>query len=115
VDSSKKPQRPHTPAPDTSQSGERRRISRIVHDDRGNASVEWLDAPMDYKRPVLEIEQGGLSIKSEETHNPYARHTLAERKRDSTTTRTDLRKLSEWIKLRRQVEENKRNPTDDED
>src|SRR5438552_4006950 len=43
---------------------QRRRISRIVHDDRGNASVDWLDAPSNYKRQVLELadEPGALSI-----------------------------------------------------
>src|SRR5262249_15599579 len=46
-----------TQAPrDPGQSGERRRLSRIVHDHKGNAIVEWLDAPEDTERQVLEIE-----------------------------------------------------------
>ena len=31
----------------------RRRLSRIVHDHKGNATVEWLDAPADYERQRL--------------------------------------------------------------
>jgi hypothetical protein len=99
--------------------GERRRLGRIVHDDRGNASVEWEDAPPDYERPVLEIEgqatsTGGLSIKPDETFDPYARTRTNDRK-SGNTTRTDLRKLSEWIKLTRELEEKKNRGGDDEE
>ena len=87
---------------------ERRRIGTVVHDDRGNASVRWRDAPADLERPVLEVlGDPGLSIKPEETHDPYAHHEA--RKSTGNTTRTDLRKLSEWIKLMRELEERKRN------
>jgi hypothetical protein len=87
---------------------ERRRIGTVVHDDRGNASVRWQDAPPDFERPVLEIlGDPGLSPKSEEIHDPYARHEA--RKSTGNTTRTDLRKLSEWIKMMRELEERKRN------
>ncbi len=89
---------------------ERRRIGRIVHDDRGNASVDWLDAPSDYQRPVLEIEAepDGLSIeKAPCTFNPYEHATLPEPKK-TAGPRTDLRKLSEWIKMMRELEERKR-------
>jgi len=34
----------------------RRRISRIVHDHKGNATVEWLDAPADYERQKFELK-----------------------------------------------------------
>ena len=45
-------------------SAERRRIGRIVHDDRGNKTVDWHDAPADYRRQVLEVESEspGLAI-----------------------------------------------------
>ena len=55
---------------------ERRRIGLIMHDDRGNASVDWHDAPADESaagaadpgRPL------GLAVKSEEpSYDPYAR------------------------------------------
>jgi hypothetical protein len=38
------------------QTNDRRRLGRIVHDDRGNASVEWHDAPSDFERQKFEIE-----------------------------------------------------------
>lgn len=96
---------------DPTEAGVRRRVSRIIHDDRGNASVDWLDAPSDYKRQVFELEDesgGGLSIqKQPRSFNPYERSTLPEPKR-SAAPKKDLRKLSEWIKLMREREEKKR-------
>src|SRR3569833_2852258 len=82
---------------------QRRRIARIVHDDRGNASVNWLDAPSDYKRPVLEVEDepGALAIeRPRQTFAPYACAPLPAPKR-APAPRKDLRKLSEWIKMLR--------------
>jgi len=97
--------------PSTADTAERRRIGRIVHDDRGNASVDWLDAPSNYRRQVFEIEnepQGGLSIQTKpRTFNPYERHSLPE-ERQPAAPRKDLRKLSEWIKMMRELEEKKR-------
>jgi hypothetical protein len=109
-------------------SNDRRRLGRIVHDERGAASVEWHDAPADEARTKLEIERAPasgrgsrdplgadmLSIeKPVDTFNPYERTTAAERERErkptGNTTRTDLRKLSEWIKLMRALEEQKKN------
>jgi len=90
--------------------GERRRLSRVRHDDRGNAYVEWVDAPAELiTRPKLEIEDGprGLELESErKTYDPYANSRVAPR--TGNTTRTDLRKLSEWIKMMRDLEERKR-------
>jgi hypothetical protein len=91
----------------------RRRIGLVVHDDRGNASVEWREAPGDYQRPVLEIlGEPKLTIQTEENCDPYARGTVptrAAKANGGNTTRTDLRKLSEWIKMMRELEERKRN------
>jgi hypothetical protein len=91
-------------------SGERRRIGRIVHDDRGNARVDWVNAPSDYKRPVLELEgepKHGLSIqKPSRTFNPYE-CTPPPRAKKEGAPRKDLKKLSEWIKLMRELEERK--------
>ena len=92
------------------EAAERRRIGRIVHDDRGNATVDWLDAPADYERPVFELENqpAGLSIqKPVPTFNPYERATLPEPKK-ATAPKKDLKKLSEWIKMMRELEERKR-------
>jgi hypothetical protein len=94
---------------------ERRRIGRIVHDDRGNASVDWVDAPSSHKRQVLEIEndetpRGSLSIETApRSFNPYERSKLPEPKKSAPPPRKDLKKLSEWIKLMRDLEERKRN------
>jgi hypothetical protein len=104
----------------------RRRLSRIVHDHKGNAIVEWYDAPADYERPVFEIEgarqpaapsdrglnTGSLSIQTPESHDPYMRLPEADRKR-SPGQRTDLRKLSAWIKMMRSLEEAKKNRGED--
>jgi hypothetical protein len=108
--------------------GERRRLSKVVHDHKGNASVVWYDAPADYERPVFEIEgprqpphspkrtsdTGSLAIEAGDTHNPYTRTPASEHKRGSGA-RTDLRKLSAWIKLMRQLEESKRGGGNEED
>ena len=97
--------------------GERRRLSRVRHDDRGNAYVEWVDAPADLiERPKLEIEgePGGLQLETaRSSYDPYANGSGVGRKTGSTS-RTDLRKLSEWIKMMRELEERKRNGEDGE-
>ncbi len=102
-------------------------MARVVHDERGNASVQWHDAPSDYERPVLELEPAAdsglhqrlgsdaLSLQQDETFDPYARSRPVERKATKptgNTTRTDLRKLSEWIKLMREIEERKQRGTE---
>jgi len=84
-----------------------------VHDDRGNALVEWEDAPADYQRVVLEVVNDGRSERGDEnTFNPYAQRVPRERSSTGNTTRTDLRRLSEWIKKMRELEERKRNGND---
>jgi len=93
-----------------------------VHDDRGNASVEWADAPPDDERTVLEIESSGihrrLHVGDPGSCNPYSSPGPLKRKRppQSTggTSRTDLRKLSEWIKMMRELEQRRQSgETDD--
>jgi hypothetical protein len=93
----------------------RRRIGMIVHDERGMASVEWHDAPSGEERPVLEVlGNPQLTLQPEETYDPYSRHTASLPKPNpGNTTRTDLRKLSEWIKMKRELEARKLR--DDED
>jgi hypothetical protein len=94
----------HNEAPQT----ERRRRATVVHDDRGNASIEWQAAPANQERPVLEVlGENGLSLKSDEvSYDPYSNHRA---RKSGVGMRTDLRKLSEWIKLMRELEERKRN------
>ncbi len=90
---------------------ERRRIGTVVHDERGNASVEWRAAPADEERPVLEVLSAeGLGVKTGEvSYDPYARNVPTRR---SGARRTDLRKLSEWIKQMRELEARKRTEED---
>jgi hypothetical protein len=98
--------------------GERRRLSRVRHDDRGNAYVEWVDAPAELvKRPKLEIEGGPAQLQLEterKAYDPYANDSGISRK-PGNTTRTDLRKLSEWIKMMREHEDRKRSGGDPEE
>jgi len=96
-----------------------RRVARIVHDDLGNARVEWLEIPDDrtgsFERPTLDIEDHrGLD---DTATYPYGRTRQpgGADKHTGNTTRTDLRKLSEWIKLKREMEERRKNGDGDDD
>jgi hypothetical protein len=89
---------------------ERRRVGRIVHDERGNASVNWHDAPANYRRQVFEIEseeKRGLQLQTKpRSFDPYSKANLPEPKK-AAGAKTDLRKLSEWIKMMRELEARK--------
>ena len=100
--------------------GNRRRVSQIVHDDRGNARVEWIDAGhagVPPERAPLSIEQtpargdsSKLSVERSRSSgfDPYARiggaHVPEPKK---PMGKRDLRKLGEWIKLKREMEARK--------
>ena len=99
----------------------RRRASQIVHDDRGNARVEWIDAGyagVPLERAPLSIEQtpprgDNAKLTVERTRaggfDPYARVGAAhvpEPKKPQGGKR-DLKKLGEWIKLKRDLEARK--------
>jgi hypothetical protein len=102
-------------------------VSQIVHDDRGNARVEWIDAGFagaPIERSPLSIEKtpargvsAKLSVERKRASgfDPYARvgaaHIPAEPKKPQG--KRDLRKLGEWIKLKRELE--LRKPLDDND
>jgi hypothetical protein len=105
-----------------------RRIGQIVHDDRGSATVEWREAPPDHERQKLEVEdtlgsgrgdtklRGGitLEVRKDDTFNPYDRKpdTLAGKPGSPAGPKggkRDLKKLSEWLKLMRAMEERKKN------
>jgi hypothetical protein len=121
---------------------ERRRIGQIVHDDRGSASVQWHDAPLDHERQKFEIEntrgsgrgdtklRGGLQleVRNDDTFNPYDRGADTFSGRPGMPNgpqggqgspggkggKRDLKKLSEWLKLMRAMEERKKNGEVDE-
>ena len=102
------------------QNANRRRASQIVHDERGNARVEWIDAGyagVPLERAPLTIETtpargDSAKLAVERTRSkgfePYARVgaalTPAPKK---PTAKRDLRKLGEWIKLKRELEARK--------
>jgi hypothetical protein len=112
-------------APDThatSESANRRRVGHVVHDDRGQASVEWHDAPEDYERPKLEIQDGPrateraksrrhepqpLEVSRDKAFNPYQRAIPDRRPAEPSGSKRDLRQLSKWIKMMREIEEKK--------
>jgi hypothetical protein len=102
---------------DEAQAANRRRAAQIVHDDRGNARVEWIDAG----RAGVPLERAPLSIESTPARGQDSKLTV-ERKRASgfdpyarvgaahvpepkkPQGKRDLRKLGEWIKLKRELE-----------
>lgn len=69
---------------------------------------------------MLEVlGDSALSLKNEESFDPYARRDVRRTRPTRPTlpsggnsARTDLRKLSEWIKMMRELEERKKNSAD---
>lgn len=76
--------------------------------------MEWVDAPAELiKRPKLEIQDEAADLQLEKPQtscDPYSNRAGTARTKGSSgnTTRTDLRKLSEWIKMMRELEDRKR-------
>jgi hypothetical protein len=93
---------------------DRRRIGKVVRDDRDSATVEWVDAPAGYNRVPLSIEStlppGG--VKPASGYDPYEtitpRRAAGKPGTDKSPGKRDLRKLSEWIKQMREHEERKK-------
>jgi hypothetical protein len=99
----------------------RRRASQIVHDDRGNARVEWIDAGyagVPLERAPLSIEQtpargenARLTVERVRAKgfDPYARVGTgpAPEQQKKPPAKRDLKKLGEWIKLKRELEARK--------
>ena len=99
----------------------RRRVSQIVHDDRGNARVEWIDAgfagqpieraPLSIESTPARGENGKLTVERKRSSgfDPYARvgaaHIPVDQKKQQG--KRDLRKLGEWIKLKRELDARK--------
>lgn len=102
----------------TRQTANRRRVSQIVHDERGNARVEWIDAghagvpleraPLTIEPTPARGENARLSVERVRSggFDPYARIGAAhvpEVKKPGV--KRDLRKLGDWIKLKRELDE----------
>ena len=98
----------------------RRRVSHIVHDDRGNARVEWIEAgfagqpleraPLSIEKTPARGEPAKLNVERGRASgfDPYQRVGAAgipEPKKPAG--KRDLRKLGEWIKLKRELEARK--------
>lgn len=74
----------------------------------GGVSEDFTDATQ-RNLPQLELAPELLSDEQTGGYNPYERD-LGSKRGTEATQRTDLRKLSEWIKLRQQVEAQKAAP-----
>ncbi len=98
----------------------RRRASQIVHDDRGNARVEWIDAgyagvpleraPLSIESTPARGENPKLTIERKRAggFDPYARVGAAHiPEPKKAPVKKDLRKLGEWIKLKRELDAKK--------
>ena len=109
-----RPEAEETPTPEDVK---QRRVGRIVRDDRDTASVEWVAAPPDYDRVPLSIESTlpSNTVKTLSGYNPYETVTpakAAKKEADKRPAKRDLRKLSEWIKQMRDLEERKKRGED---
>ena len=98
----------------------RRRVSQIVHDDRGNARVEWIEAgfagqpleraPLTIEKTPARGEPVKMSVERGRASgfDPYQRvgnaHVPEPKK---PAAKRDLRKLGEWIKLKRELDARK--------
>jgi hypothetical protein len=119
-----KPEPKNAAAPDDKKSG------RVKFDDRGNAVWEWSVATGAFGREVStdrlkKLESDALSLADEaptpldlvqsnplgtvKGYNPYDSGKLG--KTREAPKKTDLRKLGDWLKLKKQAADNK----DDED
>jgi hypothetical protein len=99
----------------------RRRASQIVHDERGNARVEWIDAgyagvpleraPLSIQDTPARGDAAKLAVERNRASgfDPYARvgnaHVPEPKKVQGG--KRDLKKLGEWIKLKRELEARK--------
>jgi len=99
------------PAPsapeDTSATAERRRLARIVHDERGVARVQWHDAPADHKRVPLSIDEPVPQGK-QHGYDPYQSEHRGLAPGAPPPRKRDLRALSDWMKQVREVEQRRR-------
>jgi hypothetical protein len=110
------------PEEPTSVAFPRRRLGRVEHDERGNATMEWAplpEAPGATDRVVLEIlDDPGLVNRAAPARGaasrgfqPYASgHVDPFGAAPATAPRKpkDLRKLGEWLKMTKELEERRK-------
>jgi hypothetical protein len=102
------------------QATNRRRASQIVHDERGNARVEWIDAgyagvpleraPLSIQDTPARGDAAKLSVERKRASgfDPYARVGAAHIPEPKKAPgKRDLKKLGEWIKMKRELEARK--------
>lgn len=101
----------------------RRRLGRVEHDHRGNARMEWALLPEDdaANRPVLEILEGDATRQPKAYElkasaykrgfEPYGRDAAAA-PAEAPRKPKDLRKLGEWLKMTRELEERRKRGED---
>jgi hypothetical protein len=99
--------------PRTQETPEKRGRAYSV-DGHGGDPHEWPDTldSVDYRQLSLEGD-APLGIKQEDSFNPYD-HTPGNRPNSERPVKRDLRKLSEWIKAMREIEERKARGEDEE-
>ncbi len=99
---------------------------RVTHDDRGNAVWQWASATGSFNTDATsgrlkKLDNSSLSIVDDappaavsvqtnplgtvKGYSPYDSGVLE--KKSAPRKKTDLRKLSEWLKLKKQAENNK--------
>ena len=79
--------------------GQRRRVGKVVRDDRDSATVEWVEAPAGYHRVPLAIESTlpPSGIKPVSGYDPYetiAPQRAVSKPADKRPAKRDLRKRS---------------------
>jgi pyruvate/2-oxoglutarate dehydrogenase complex dihydrolipoamide acyltransferase (E2) component len=115
-----------SPAPDSKPSVRNAPTGRVQFDDRGNAVWEWAVKTGAFARDVVtdrlkRLEHPGLSLADEapppagpiaenplgakKGYNPYESGKLGEAEKPR---KKDLRRLGEWLKLRKQADRKKR-------
>jgi len=87
-------------------------MQKDSHFSFGNLGEDFKDATQ-RNLPRLELAPELLDPEHASGYNPYERDPGGKpRASTGTTQRTDLRKLSEWIRLKQQVEAQKSAPTE---
>jgi hypothetical protein len=95
---------------------QRRKLGRIIHNDRHTTTMEWAPEDSNSERVVLQILEGpeadsingfqpyGRSPGAPAAVLPYGQPAALSPEPDAPRRPKDLRKLGEWIKLTRKLE-----------